>query len=92
VLDLLGVVAYHASSRTQRMRPILTSTGTLPMATRTDTEIRELDAGRELVDEQARKYLGISGEEFIRRWEAGEIDADEDPDVMRVAMLFGFAR
>jgi hypothetical protein len=64
------------------------------MATRTDTEIRELDheAGRELVDEQARKYLGISGEEFRRRWEAGEVDADDDPDVMRVAMLLGFAR
>jgi hypothetical protein len=64
------------------------------MATRTDNEIRELDleAGRELVDEQARKYLGISGEEFARRWETGEIDADDDPDVMRVAMLLGFAR
>jgi hypothetical protein len=64
------------------------------MATRTDTEIRELDreAGSELLDEQARKYLGISGEEFMRRWYAGEIEADDDPHVMRVAMLLGFAR
>ncbi len=64
------------------------------MATKTDTEIRELDreAGRELVDEQARKYLGISGEQFIRQWDAGEIDADASSDVMRVAMLLGFAR
>ena len=56
--------------------------------------VRELDheAGRELLDEQARKYLGIGGQEFLRRWDAGEIDADEDPDVMRVAMLAGFAR
>lgn len=66
------------------------------MATKTNTEIevRELDqeAGRELLDEQARKYLGIGGQEFLRRWDAGEIDADADPDVMRVAMLAGFAR
>jgi hypothetical protein len=66
------------------------------MATKVDTdiEVRELDreAGQELLDEQARKYLGISGAEFLRRWEAGEIDADDDPDVMRVAMLAGFAR
>ncbi len=70
----------------------------LLMATKTKTdariELRELDeqAGRELVDKQARKYLGMSGEEFKRRWEAGEIDADDSPDVMRVAMLLGFAR
>jgi hypothetical protein len=66
------------------------------MATKVDTkiEVRELDreAGRELLDEQARKYLGIGGQEFLRRWDAGEIDADEDSDVMRVAMLAGFAR
>ena len=60
----------------------------------TEIEVRELDqaAGSELLDEQARKYLGIDGTEFLRRWDAGEIDADEDPDVMRVAMLAGFAR
>ncbi|MBK5218385.1 MAG: hypothetical protein JJE35_01165 [Thermoleophilia bacterium] len=62
--------------------------------TNTDIEVRELDreAGQELLDEQARKFLGISGPEFLRRWQAGEIDADSDPDVMRVAMLAGFAR
>jgi len=59
-----------------------------------EIEVRELDreAGRELLDEQARKYLGIGGQEFLRHWDAGEIDADQDPDVMRVAMLAGFAR
>lgn len=66
------------------------------MATKTDAdvEVRELsrEAGQELLDEQARKYLGISGPEFLHRWQAGEIDADDDPDVMRVAMLAGFAR
>jgi hypothetical protein len=63
--------------------------GAFAMATRTDNEIRELDPEQweQLVDEQARKYLGISGEEFERRLNAGEIDIDDSPDVTRVAML-----
>jgi hypothetical protein len=62
------------------------------MATRTDNEIRELspEQWEQLVDEQARKYLGISGEEFKRRLDAGEIDIDDDPDITRVAMLLPF--
>jgi hypothetical protein len=64
------------------------------MATRTENEIRELtlEQGQQLLDEKARQYLGMSGEEFARRWDVGEIDADDEPDVMRVAMLLGFAR
>lgn len=30
------------------------------------------EGGRRLFDELARKVMGMSGEEFIRRWEAGE--------------------
>jgi hypothetical protein len=30
------------------------------------------EEGRRMFDEAARKWMGISGEEFIRRWEAGE--------------------
>jgi hypothetical protein len=39
------------------------------MATRTDNEIRELspEEWAQLVDEKARKLLGMSGEEFERR-------------------------
>ena len=45
------------------------------MATRTDNQIRELNPEEwaQRVDEQARKYLGMSGEEFERRLRAGEI-------------------
>jgi hypothetical protein len=70
------------------------SSGLFVMATRTENEIRELtlEQGQQLLDEKARQYLGMSGEEFARRWDAGEIDADDEPDVMRVAMLLGFAR
>lgn len=40
-----------------------------------------------LFDENARYYLGISGEEFKRRWDGGEYaDPDQYP-VMNVAFL-----
>jgi len=54
--------------------------------------VQELDAdeGRALLDRQARRYLGMSGEEFARAWERGELDLDANPDVARVAMLLPF--
>lgn len=46
---------------------------------------------RALFDENARHYLGISGEEFQRRWDAGEYrDNDERQDhasIWNVAIL-----
>lgn len=53
--------------------------------------------GRELLDRQAQRYLGVSGDEFVRSWEAGEYGDPDDrtknpPGVMRVAMLLPFAR
>jgi hypothetical protein len=38
----------------------------------------------QLLDRQARKYLGMSGEEFARRYRAGEI---EDPCRSEVILL-----
>lgn len=32
------------------------------------------DEGRAMFDAAARRYMGIGGEEFIARWEAGEYD------------------
>ena len=69
--------------------------------TATDTDVRarvpvrEVDRqdGRALIDENARHYLGISGDEFLRRWDAGEYaQADSDPNVMLVASLPPFVR
>jgi len=59
------------------------------MATRAEIEIRELgpEEWDQRVDEQARKRLDMSGEEFERRLNAGEIDIDDSPDVRRVAMM-----
>ena len=57
--------------------------------------IAELDraAGHELLNEAAEHYLGLSGEDFMLRWDAGEFDHDPDrPEVVRVAMLLPFGR
>ncbi len=41
-----------------------------------------------LFDREARRYLGMSGQDFITAWESGKFDADPDQsDVMYVAML-----
>jgi hypothetical protein len=37
------------------------------------------EEGWKIMDAEARHELGISGEEFVRRWDAGEIDFD-DPE------------
>jgi hypothetical protein len=60
-------------------------------------EVTELsrEEGRALLDRAARDLLGISGEEFLRRWDAGGYEADRDrcePDVTELAMLIPFAR
>lgn len=52
--------------------------------------------GRDLFDYQAAKELGISGEEFLSRWDAGEYrcltDSVEASKVARLSMLIPFAR
>lgn len=50
----------------------------------------------DLFDQNARREVGISGEEFLRRWDNGEYQSIQDDregrKVMRVAMLLPFAR
>ena len=65
----------------------------------TNGHIPELsrEEGRELFDRQAQRYLGISGDEFLRAWDAGEYGDPDDrsqnpPGVMRLAMLLSFVR
>jgi len=51
------------------------------------------DEGRALLDRQARRCLNMSGDEFVRAWNAGEFDDDPDrPEVMEVVMLLPFAK
>jgi hypothetical protein len=42
----------------------------------------------ERFDQAAQFYLHMSGEAFLKAWDAGEFDDDPDrPEVMRVALL-----
>ncbi len=47
--------------------------------------------GRALFDRAARSDLGISGDEFLARWERGDYAGVEDPAAEGVAMLIPFA-
>ncbi len=54
------------------------------------------DEGREYFDARARELMGMSGEEFLRRLDAGEFDDIFDdpnhPEVLHLAMMRPFAR
>jgi hypothetical protein len=54
------------------------------------------DEARELFDQTARRELGISGEEFLRRWDAGEYfpvpDTPEGRKIGRMVIMIPFAR
>jgi hypothetical protein len=54
------------------------------------------EEGRALFDHQAKKMLGISGKEFLERWESGRYrsvpDTPEGRKVRRLVMLVPFAR
>ena len=54
------------------------------------------DEGIALFDQQVRQTLDISGDEFLRRWDAGEYqpvpDTVEGRKVGRLAMMIPFAR
>lgn len=54
-----------------------------PPADLTEQPIREMtvEESRAFFDDKAHTLLGISGDEFRRRWNAGEYDAiADDPD------------
>jgi hypothetical protein len=48
------------------------------------------DEGEKLLDRQARRYLGMSGKDFVRQWKAKKIKDPDRPEVMRVAFLLPF--
>lgn len=50
------------------------------------------DEAREIFDRAAREEFGISGEEFLRRWDAGEYADTDDPKITRLEILMPLAR
>ena len=64
----------------------------------TDEEIPEIDVltpeeAWEVVDQAARRYLHMSGQEFVRKWDAGEFRGEpEQPGVEEVRMLLSLVR
>jgi len=51
------------------------------------------EEGRAMFDARARELLGISGEEFLRRLDAGEYDdIYDDPEIVSLDLLRPFAR
>jgi hypothetical protein len=52
-------------------------------------EIVELsdDEARELFDRRARQTLGMSGDEFLRRWDAGEIADPDRTEIVELVLL-----
>jgi hypothetical protein len=48
------------------------------------------EEGAERLDRAARKWLGMSGEEFVRRYRAGEIPDPDRSEVIRVAFLMQY--
>ena len=59
-----------------------------------DIQVIELtrEEGIEMFDRQARERLGMSGEEFLQKWEAGEIEDPDRNDVMMLVMMIPFTR
>lgn len=54
------------------------------------------EEGRAIFERQAQRTLGISGEEFLRRWDNGEYqpvpDDTEGRKIARMSMMISFAR
>lgn len=59
-------------------------------------DILTAEEGRAFFDRKAREELGISGAEFLRRWDDGEFrpvpDTVEGRKVGRLVMMIPFAR
>ncbi|MGI8551618.1 MAG: hypothetical protein ACR2PL_12665 [Dehalococcoidia bacterium] len=51
-----------------------------------------LDEGWALLEERSQHYLQIGAREFVRRWDAGETENPDRPEIIRVAMLLSFVR
>lgn len=69
---------------------------TKPPTTQQDSYTLPVEQAREFFDSEARRVTGLSGEEFIRRFDAGEIVADDETpkgrEIGYLMLLTGFGR
>lgn len=92
----------HASRAVERVADFLDLTartvrGVAHLVDRDPAPVDELDVispeeGRKIFDSAAMTHLNMSGDEFAKRWDAGEFHDVDEPDVMRVAMLLPLGR
>ncbi|MGH2588793.1 MAG: hypothetical protein ACRDJE_28045 [Dehalococcoidia bacterium] len=59
--------------------------------TETDGIFIGVEEGWQILEENAQRLLGMSAEEFIRRWDSGELKVDR-PRIIDVAMLLPLVR
>jgi hypothetical protein len=54
-------------------------------------EIVELtdEEARRIFDERSRELVGMSGEEFLRKWDAGEIEDPDQSHIVRLVLMIG---
>ena len=62
----------------------------LKASPKTPAKILTREEGKRLLDQQARHFLKMSGDEFLRKWNAKEFDDPDRPEVMQVAFLAPF--
>ena len=63
-----------------------------PEADKVEVEEVTAEEGHALFDGIARRFLGLSGVDFLRKWDRGEFEGDDRPMVTYVAMLIPFGR
>lgn len=51
-----------------------------------------LEEGWEILERRARETLGMSAEEFIEKWEAGEIGAPDRSEILSIAFLIPYVK
>lgn len=91
-----GRIKVRAKSGQARIRRLGVGEETTTSTSFTDTATVWLmtdEQARGALNAAAKRYLGISGKEFLKRWDAGEYPCPDDvPGVMAVASLIPLVR
>lgn len=61
-------------------------------ADRVGVDVVTEEQGHTLFDGVARRFLGVSGAEFLAKWDRGDYEEDDRPEVTHVVMLIPFGR